>query len=123
MREQVERLEARIGENQAASKPVATLQQDVQELREQAVGLEARIGEIQAAPESTLLMDQIMTRMTDLRQRIDEMMKGGTPDPEALAEIQQQMAAVEQQMQQMAAIEQEMQQMMDREQAMPEARC
>ena len=39
------------------------------------------------------------------------MTQGGTPDPEALAEIQQQMAAVEQ----------EMQQMMDREQAMPEA--
>ena len=47
-----------------ASPPPPSLQQDVQELREQVVELEAGIGESQAATVSTLLMDQIMTRMS-----------------------------------------------------------
>ena len=48
-------------------------------------------------------MDQIKTRMTDLQQSIDEMIQCGTPDPEALMEIQQQIEAIEQEMQQRMA--------------------
>lgn len=43
-----------------------------------------------------------MTRMAGLQQRMQEMMQQGTPDPEALAEMQREMADMQQQMQSIA---------------------
>ncbi len=104
LREQVATLEARVEESQAA--PATETQQEVQTLREQVATLKARVEESQAVPAPTdtpaaVSVDEMMARMADLQQRMQAIMQQGTPDPEALAEMQREMQALQQQMQQM----------------------
>lgn len=93
LRERIATLEARAEEREAESTPTSVLQQEVQALREQVATLGAQLEERQATPAPTpsASMDEMMSRMAELQQRMNEMKQQGAPDPEALTEMQQQM--------------------------------
>ncbi len=52
-------------------------------------------------PTGAASMDEMMTRMADLQQRMQAMMQQAQPDPQAMAEMQREMQTLMQQMQQM----------------------